>query len=87
MTGVCIHLIALNLNVQLFSNKLNIVYSCVCVCVQSVWHCNSMELSSDDAGLENRSMSGSWKHCGTETCTGENLTMACRIKPLWNQFV
>lgn len=38
---------------------------------QSVCHCDSLELPSYDAGLEDSSLSGSWKHSCPQTCSGQ----------------
>lgn len=34
-------------------------------------HCDSLELSPDDAGLENCRLPGSWEHGRSQTCTGQ----------------
>lgn len=34
-----------------------------------------MELSINDAGMEDCSLPGSWKHCGAQTCTGKNIKL------------
>lgn len=41
---------------------------------QGVCHCDSMELPSNDVGLEERSLFGSWKHTCVKTCTGKTHT-------------
>lgn len=50
-----------------------------CLFVQCVCHCHSVELSTDDAGMEDCSLPISWKHCGAQTCTGKELKFITKM--------